>query len=164
MRAKGVESLQKRRIADLFERVVVAVTLGVSLSVTGFLGTGMAAGRPAQVDLRDEHDPGRRSEKFLEAADAAFDNARAAYTKDDIHTGDARLDEMMSALQSCVATLETAHKNRLYKRAEMRVASLQRRMQSLMDEISIPQRGWAEQTGRKLEEVHDKLLEGAMKK
>ena len=124
----------------------------------------MAAGRPAQVDLKDEHDPAKRSEKFLEAAEAAFDSARAAYAKDDVHTGDAHLDDMMSALQNCVSTLDTAHKSRLYKRAEMRVASLQRRMQSLLDEISITQRGWAEQTGRKLEEIHDKLLEGAMKK
>jgi predicted lipid-binding transport protein (Tim44 family) len=138
--------------------------LGVSLSATGFLAGGMAAGHPSQVDQKDEHDPAKRSERFLEAAEAAFDNARMAYTKDDVHTGDARLDEMISALQNCVAALDTAHKSRLYKRAEMRVSSLQRRMQSLLDEISITQRGWAEQTGRKLEEVHDKLLEGAMKK
>ncbi len=156
--------MQKRRIVESLERVVVAFTLGVSLSATGFGAAGMAAGRPAQVDLKDEHDPAKRSEKFLEAADEAFDGARAAYGKDDVHTGDAQLDDMMSALQNCVTTLNTVHKSRLYKRAEMRVASLQRRMQSLMDEISITQRGWAEQTGRKLEEVHDKLLEGAMKK
>ena len=33
-----------------------------------------------------------------------------------------------------------------------------------MDEIAVTQRGWAEQTQRKLEEIHDKLLEGAMQK
>jgi hypothetical protein len=116
------------------------------------------------VDFREERDPAKRSERFLEAAEAAFDGARAAYTKDDAHTGDAQLDEMVSALQNCVSTLDAVHKSRLYKRAEMRVASLQRRLLNLLDDISVPQRGWAEQTGRKLEEIHDKLLEGAMKK
>jgi hypothetical protein len=118
----------------------------------------------AQVDLKEEHDPAKRSEKLLEAAEAAFDSARSAYAKDDVHKGDAELDGMMSALNNCVSTLDTVHKSRLYKKAEMRVSSLQRRMESLLDEISLTQRGWAEQTRRKLEEIHDKLLEGAMKK
>jgi hypothetical protein len=140
------------------------MTLGAILGAPGFIIVHAATAQPVQVDIKDEHDPGKRSEKLLEVAETAFDNARAAYTKDDVHTGDAQLDDMMSALQNCVSTLDTAHKSRLYKKAEMRVALLQRRMQSLLDEISITQRGWAEQTRRKLEEIHDKLLEGAMKK
>ncbi len=156
--------MQKRRTADYFAVVIVRVTLGISLSAMGLFPARLATAHPVQVDFREEHDPGKRSDKFLEAAEAAFDNARAAYTKDDVHTGDAQLDGMVSALQNCVSTLDTAHKNRLYKRAEMRVASLQRRLQNLLDDISVTQRGWAEQTGRKLEEIHDKLLEGAMKK
>jgi hypothetical protein len=156
--------LRKRRTVSFVERVIVRITLGMGLSLTGFWTAGVAAGRPMQVDFKEEHDPAKRSEKFLGAAESAFDNARAAYAKDDVHTGDAQLDEMLSALQNCVSALDTAHKSRLYKRAEMRVAFLQRRLLSLLDQISITQRGWAEQTGRKLEEIHDKLLEGAMKK
>lgn len=164
LRAKGVESLQKRRTAEFFERLSVPFVLGLSLLSSGVFPPLTTAAVAAQVDPRDEHDPGKRSEKFLETAEAAFDNARSAYAKDDVHTGDAQLDEMMTALQNCVSTLQPVHKSRLYKRAEMRVAFLQRRLQSLLDEISITQRGWAEQTGRKLEDIHDKLLEGAMKK
>lgn len=157
--------MQKRRSAEICERLSVRFVLAVSLfSTTCLFAPQKTAALPAQVDVRDEHDPGKRSEKLLETAEAAFDAARAAYAKDDIHTGDAHLDEMMSALHNCVSTLGTVHKSRLYKRAELRVASLQRRLQSLLDEISITQRGWAEQTGRQLEEIHDKLLEGAMKK
>jgi hypothetical protein len=164
LRAKGVESLQKRRTAEFFERLSVRSVLALVLLSMGLIAPLTTAARSAQVDLRDEHDPGKRSEKLLETAEAAFDAARSAYAKDDVRTGDAQLDEMMAALQNCVSTLNTVHKSRLYKKAEMRVASLQRRLQSLLDEISITQRGWAEQTGRKLEEIHDKLLEGAMKK
>ena len=156
--------MQKRRTADFFDRLSVRFVLGLALLSSGVCAPLTTAAAPAQVDSRDEHDPAKRSEKYLETAEAAFDNARSAYAKDDVHTGDAQLDEMMTALQNCVSTLQPVHKSRLYKRAEMRVASLQRRLQSLLDEISITQRGWAEQTGRKLEDIHDKLLEGAMKK
>jgi hypothetical protein len=155
--------LQKRQITSGCKRLAIRAALGVWLGASIF-SNGTAAAQPAQVDLKEERDPAKRCEKFLESAEAAFDGARSAYTKDDIHKGDAALDEMMSALNSCLSTLDAAHKSRLYKRAEMRVSLLQRRLQSLLDEISVTQRGWAEQTGRKLEEVHDKLLEGAMKK
>jgi exonuclease VII small subunit len=155
--------LQKRRTTDPFRQLIVRAALGVCLSISGLL-INTAAAKPAQADQKEDRDPARRCEKFLEAAEAAFDTARSAYTKDDVHKGDAELDEMVTALNSCVSTLDTAHKSRLYKRAEMRVSTLQRRMQSLLDEISVTQRGWAEQIVRKLEEIHDKLLEGAMKK
>src|SRR5947209_20269584 len=97
----------------------------------------MSNPHPGQVDVKEERDPARRSDKYLAAAETAFDSARTAYTKDNAHEGDADLDEMMSDLQNCVAALDSAHKSRLYKRAEMRVATLQRRLQSLLDEISI---------------------------
>ena len=155
--------MQKRRTTNLYNRLIVRSAVGVCLAASIF-PCGIAAARPAQVDLKEERDPAKRCDRFLESAEAAFDSARSAYTKDDIHKGDTELDGMMSALNSCVSTLDNLHKSRVYKRAEMRVSSLQRRLQSLLDEIPLPQRGWADQTVRKLEEVHDKLLEGAMKK
>src|SRR3982750_1445747 len=123
---KGVESLQKRRIVDCFERLTIWISLGVSLSASGFVPP-RAAAASNQVDVRDERDPAKRSEKFLEAAEAAFDNARAPSTKDDVHKGDAELDEMVSTLNNCVSALGNSHKSRLYKKAEMRVSYLQRR-------------------------------------
>ena len=156
--------MQKRRTVESFESLIVRLTLGIGLFALGFVAVPATSARPAQADLKDEHDPAKRSERCLQAAETAFDSARSAYTKDDIHSGNADLDEMMAALNNCVSALDTAHKSRLYKRAEMRVSSLQRRLQNLLDDISVTERGWAEQTGRKLEEIHDKLLEGAMKK
>jgi hypothetical protein len=156
--------LQKRRIAEFIERVSVGCVLALSLLSMSLIMPRTAVARSAQVDVRDERDPGKRSEKLLDTAEAAFDSARSAYAKNDVRTGDAQLDEMMGDLHNCVSALDMVHKSRLYKRAEMRVAALQRRLESLLDEMSVTQRGWAEQTGRKLEEIHDKLLEGAMKK
>lgn len=115
-------------------------------------------------ELRAERDPAKRSEMALNFADAAFDNARDFYTKGEFEKGDAQLEDMTAVLNECVASLALAHKARFYKKAELKVAYLQRRMQGLLDDIDLQRRGWAEQTQRKLEEIHDKLLDGVMKK
>jgi hypothetical protein len=115
-------------------------------------------------EIKAEHDPARRSEKALTFADTAFDSARDFYTKGEVHKGDAQLEDMTNALNECVQSLEEARKARFYKRAELRVAYLQRRMKGLVDDIEMQQRGWAEYTERKLDEIHDKLLDGVMRK
>jgi hypothetical protein len=46
----------------------------------------------------------------------------------------------------------------------MKVALLQRRLSGLMDDIGVTERGWAEQTSRRVEEIHSKLLDGVMRK
>lgn len=115
-------------------------------------------------EIMAEHDPARRSEKALTLADTAFDSAREDYNKGEVHKGDADLEEMMTALEQCVSSLDTAHKAKYYKKAEMNVALLQRRLKGLLDDIALQQRGWAEYTNRKLDELHDKLLDGVMRK
>ncbi len=116
------------------------------------------------AEVKAEHDPVRRAEKAVTLAETAFDNGRAFYDKGEIERGDEQLENMMNALNECVAALDVAHKAKFYKKPEMRVAYLQRRMSGLLDDLGIQVRGWAEYTQRKLEEVHDKLLEGAMRK
>ncbi len=116
------------------------------------------------AELKAERDPAKRSEKALTFADLAFDNARDYYNKGEIQKGDAELEDMTNALNVCVNSLEIARKARFYKNAELKVAHLQRRMQGLLDDIEIQKRGWAEYTQRKLDEIHDKLLTGVMKK
>lgn len=112
----------------------------------------------------DAHDAGRRSEVALSQAETDFDAAREAYNKGDVEKGDQALEEMTKALNALLGSLDVAHKARFYKKAELRVANLQRRMATLLDDIELPRRGWAEQTSRTLEDVHDKLLAGAMRK
>jgi len=111
-----------------------------------------------------DQDAAKRSAAELNSAEQAFDDARAAYDKGDIDKGDEELEKMTKALDACLGSLEEVHKARFYKKAEMRVAFLQRRMSGLLDDIELPRRGWAEQTSRKLDEIHDKLLAGAMGK
>lgn len=143
-----------------------------SFRIPMLLAIGFLALRPFTVfagqslldQLKSERDPGRRAEMALTAADTAFDSARDFYAKGEVHKGDAQLEEMTNALNECLSSLQEAHKAKSYKRAELKVAELQRRMKSLLDEIELQQRGWAEYTDRKLDEIHDKLLDGVMRK
>lgn len=127
----------------------------------------LAVSLPAQsplAELKMEHDPAKRAERAVALAETDFDNARAFYDKGEIEKGDEQLEKMINALNECVVSLQEAHKAKFYKKPEMKVAYLQRRMSGLLDDLGIQVRGWAEYTQRKLEEVHDKLLEGAMRK
>jgi hypothetical protein len=122
---------------------------------------------PAQsfvTDVNLEHDPGKRSELALTYAKDFFESARDAYGKGDIHTGDRELEQMTKALNLCMDSLEAANKSKFYKKAELRVANLQRRLADLIENLNVGERGWAEQTGRKVEAIHEKLLSGAMRK
>lgn len=71
---------------------------------------------------------------------------------------------MTKLLEACVSALESARKAGLYKQAELRVATILRRLQSLTDDLAVEDRGWAEYTLKKVDSIHDKLLTGVMKK
>ncbi|HEX4773813.1 MAG TPA: hypothetical protein VH351_23470 [Bryobacteraceae bacterium] len=116
------------------------------------------------TELRAEPNMARRAEKALQLANSAFEGAHELYDKGRVHEGDAQLDDMTAALNECVQSLEQIHKPALYKKAELNVATLQRKMNGLLDDIALQERGWAEYTSRKLEGIHDKLLEGVMRK
>ena len=116
------------------------------------------------ADSKAEHDPAKRSKKALIFAGVAFDNAAEFYTKGEIEKGDAQLEDMTDALNESVGSLAAARQPGLYKKTELKVAYVQRRMQGLIDGIAVQNRGWAEYTERKLEEIHDGLVAGVMQK
>jgi len=118
----------------------------------------------AAENLNSEPDPSHRAERALSLAEGAFAEARVAYDKGQIKAGDQQLDEMIKLLNVCVSSLEAAHKSHNYKSAEIRVKGLMRRLKTLIGDLSVDDRGWAEYTARQLEGIHDKLLTGAMKK
>ncbi|HEX4167048.1 MAG TPA: hypothetical protein VHZ55_16405 [Bryobacteraceae bacterium] len=128
------------------------------------LPVGYATAGTSHRDTSGVSDPGRQAEAALSSAEDSFDAAREAYDKGNVDKGDEALEQMTKNLDVCVGLLQTAHKARFYKKAELRVAMLQRRMTGLLDDIALQQRGWAEQTNRKLDEIHDKLLAGVMSK
>jgi hypothetical protein len=121
-------------------------------------------GQSFLAELKLQHDPAKRSEMALGFADELFDNAQSSYGKGQISKGDADLESMTKVLNACLDSLAAANKSRSYKKAEMKVAYLQRRLSDLVNNMGIQERGWAEYTGRKLDEIHDKLLNGVMRK
>ncbi len=140
----------------------------LSVSFCLLLLTGSVSSRAADQPLTnqtlEDRDPGRRTDRLLASAEAAFDNARVFYGKGEIQNGDAQLEEMLNVLRGCADSLDAMRKSKFYKKAELRVASLQRRMQGLVEDVGVEDRGWAEYTQRKLEEVHEQLLSGVMRK
>lgn len=116
------------------------------------------------AELKLERDPAKRADLALSFADESFDSAKTNYHKGEIHDGDVALENMTAALNACVESVAAANKAKFYKKAEMKVALLQRRLSGLMDDLSITERGWADQTARRMEEIHSKLLDGVMRK
>lgn len=140
----------------------VSKLLGVTLVI--LMGAAVGNAQSLLSELQAEHNPVKRSNKALVLADMAFDNARDYYNKGEVNKGDAALENMTSALNACLQSLATAHKARFYKKAELKVSYLQRRMEGLLYDLDVQQRGWAEQTQRRLDQIHDKLLSGVMRK
>jgi len=136
--------------------------LALSLLILAFAGA--MPGQTFLAELKSQRDPAKRSEMALGFADVLFDSARSSYGKGEISKGDADLEGMTKALDACLDSLASANKSRSYKEAEMKVAYLQRRLSDLVKDMSIQERGWAEFTSRKLDEIHDKLLNGVMRK
>jgi hypothetical protein len=136
--------------------------LELSLLILAFAGT--VPGQSFLAELKMQHDPAKRSEMALGFADELFDNAQSSYGKGQISKGDADLESMTKALNACLDSLAAANKSRSYKKAELKVAYLQRRLSDLVNNMGIQERGWAEYTSRKLDEIHDKLLNGVMRK
>lgn len=137
----------------------ILLLLPVTLAVSG-----IAYGQSFIAELKAEHDPSRRAEKALEFADQSFATARDYYNKGLVKKGDEHLDYMTAALRECVNSLEESRKAKFYKKAEMNVADLQRRLGDLLQDLNVDERGWAEFTSRKVDEMHDKLLDGVMRK
>ena len=140
--------------------LIKLITLSVALAAS----FPIMSAQPSANDSKEVENPVKRSEKALAFANMAFENASAFYAKGDIESGDAQLEEMTHALTECLRFLPVARKPQLYKKAEQNVVSLQRRIQSVVEDIQLQERGWAAYTDRKLDEIHDKLLEGALKK
>ena len=136
--------------------------LGLGMLIVAFAGS--ASAQSFLAELKNEHNPSKRSEMALTFADQLFDNAKDSYGKGEISKGDADLESMTKVLNACLESLAAANKSKSYKKAEMKVAHLQRRLSDLVNDMSIQERGWAEYTSRKLDEIHDKLLNGVMRR
>lgn len=131
-----------------------------------FLLVAMTLPASSQVpeEVLSEHNPGRRSEIAVDTADRSVDQARADYKAGRQRQGEEELDLISRLADECLSSTEEAHKSKYWKKSEMRIAALNRRVRSFADELDYDQRDKANKLAAHLDSIHDKLLAGVMRK
>ncbi len=118
--------------------------------------------------VKVEADPQKRSELALANADREIDAAREAYQAGDLSKMSAALEEVQESVNLSAESLEQTHKharnNKYYKRAELKVRALLRRLASFRDQVAVDDRKQVDAVHRRLQEVHDKLIADIMSK
>jgi hypothetical protein len=116
--------------------------------------------------VKGEPDLNRRSELALVNADAKIDQARQAYQAGDEAAEAAAIQEVAESVTLSYDALEKTHgaprKSRYYKRAELKVSALMRRLSGFRDEVSFDFRPKVEEVLKRLSDVHDELLSDIM--
>lgn len=118
--------------------------------------------------VKAEPDPNKRSELALTNAEEKLDAARQAYQSGDEAAQAADIQEIGDSVAFCYASLEEAHtaprKSRYYKRAELRVSALMRRLSGFRDEVNFDFRPKVDAILKKVSDIHDDLLSDIMSK
>jgi hypothetical protein len=116
--------------------------------------------------VKAEPDLNRRSELALLNADDKIDAARQAYQAGNEAAEEAAIQEVADSVAICYQALEQTHgaprKNRYYKKAELKVSALMRRLSGFRDEVSFDFRSQVEDALKKVSDVHDELLSDIM--
>lgn len=110
----------------------------------------------------------KRSELALANADQDMDEARQAYSSGDQKTTQAALSELTESVGVCLDALQHARtpprKNKYYKRAELRLQALIRRLSGFRDDVSYDSRAPVEAALKKLSDIHDQMIADIMSK
>ena len=118
--------------------------------------------------LKSEPDLEKRSELALANADRDLEEAHQAYTGDDQKATQAALSELTESVEVCYDALQHARtpprKSKYYKRAELKVRELIRRLTGFRDEVSFESRPPVEAALKKVSDVHDELIADIMSK
>jgi hypothetical protein len=118
--------------------------------------------------VKSEPDLEKRSEMALANADHAIDEARKAYSAGDQKAEQAALDEVTESVTLCYDALKHSHtpprKSKYYKRAELKVQELIRRLSGFRDEVSFEARQSVEHVINTVSNIHDQLITDIMSK
>jgi len=118
--------------------------------------------------VKAEPDLEKRSELALANADADLDRARQAYTGGDEKATQSALSELTESVDVSYDALSHAHtpprKSKYYKRAELKVRALIRRLTGFRDEVGFEGRPPVEAAIQKVSDVHDQLIADIMSK
>ena len=118
------------------------------------------------ASVKVEPDLNHRSELALLNADEKLDAARQAYQAGDEATEAAAIQEVADSVTLCYDSLEQTRgaprKSRYYKRAELKVSALMRRLSGFRDEVSFDFRPRVDVVLKKVSDIHDELLADIM--
>lgn len=116
--------------------------------------------------VKAEPDLNRRSELALMNADEQIDAAREAYQAGNEAAEEAAIQEVTESVKLSYDSLEQTHsaprKSKYYKRAELKVSALMRRLSGFRDEVSFDFRPHVDAALKKLSDIHDDLLSDIM--
>jgi hypothetical protein len=116
--------------------------------------------------VKSEPDLNRRSELALLNADEKIDDARKAYQEGNEAAEAADIQEVAESVTLCYQSLEKTRseprKSKYYKRAELKVSALMRRLSGFRDEVSFDFRPDVEAVLKRLSDIHDELLSDIM--
>jgi hypothetical protein len=111
----------------------------------------------------------KRSERALDNADREIDSARKAYAAGDLNSTRQALQNVRASVELSYDSLQETGKNprrspKYFKRAEVRIREMLRRLRGLEDEFSVEDRAPVQEVEKRLQEIHDDLLTGIMTK
>ena len=119
--------------------------------------------------LKAEPDLEKRSDKALEFANRDLDEVRDDYRAGNIQQAKEALNEVREAVDLSYDSLKQTGKDprkhpKHFKKAELKVRELLRRLRGLSDQASFLDRPAFDPVVKRLQEVHDELLSGIMGK
>jgi hypothetical protein len=118
--------------------------------------------------VKAEPDVDKRSELALMNADREMDAARKAYTDGEQNAMQAALTELGESVDVCYDALQHSHtephKSKYYKRSELQLKALMRRLTGFRDEVSFDARAPVEVVLKKASEIHDDIIADIMRK
>lgn len=111
----------------------------------------------------------RRSKLALDNANAAVDASREAYSAGKIKQSKIALAEVRDSVDLCFDSLKATGKEarkspKPFKRAELNIRELIRRLKSLENDFNVDDRDEILKTEQRLQEVHDELITRIMSK
>jgi hypothetical protein len=119
--------------------------------------------------IKQEPNLERRSDLALQYASSALDTAREAYTAGDVGKTGAAIEEVGSSVDLAYDSLGQSGKDprrspKFFKRAEMSTRQLLRRLDGMIESMSVADRMLAEKVRGRVADIHENLLKGIMSK
>jgi hypothetical protein len=114
-------------------------------------------------EVKNEPNLERRSERALEYANTAIDEARKAYKAADLSNFNSRIKEVEESAELSYQSLQDTGKAarrspKFFKRAEMKMHALGKRLEALGAEVSLEDRVAVEGARKTLSDLEDKIV------